>query len=164
MPKLLKNKKSLQLRLVALDELSFSYNASDFTNAKGTVDIDVQADLSYRQEGELFTVVVTARFFYNTNGTEAIEPKSTRLEVAHLTAQLTFHIPEAAQVLEPTGQPNELRLPTPVAATLVGTAYSTLRGMVFVRFAHTPLHQMPLSLIDPTVVATGLTPFRIAEA
>lgn len=157
-------KKSLQLRLVELDELSFSCNASGFGDGKGTIDIDVQADMNYRQEGELFTLVVTARFFYHVSGAQATEPKKPGLEVAHLTAQMTFHVPEAAQVMEPTGQPNELRLLTPVAATLMGTAYSTVRGMVFVRFAHTPLRQMPLGLIDPTKIVEGLAPFRIAEA
>ena len=159
MPTLPKNKKSAQLRLAGLEERSFSCQAAEVDFAQGTIDMEVQADMGCQQDDETVTTLLTARFFYQPH--HAAEPPLPRQEIAHLTAQMIFHVPGVAQVLEPTGQPNELRLPTRVAATLIGTAYSTLRGMVFVRFAHTPLRQAPLGLIDPTAVAAGISPFRL---
>ena len=152
-----------QLRLTEVEEQAFAYNAAVMADGQGSITSEVQADMGYATESDLFSVMVRVRFFFLAAGSEGAQPDDMGTEVAHLTAQLTFHVPDAARFLVPTDQPNHLRLLPQVAATLIGTAYSTTRGMVFSRFAHTPLRKSPLGHIDPAVVVAALPPFRIAE-
>ena len=157
---------TFKLRLVELAELRFAYNP--FVGPEpATLDqlnTEVQTNLSFEEHDGHFVVAMQIRYTYPVPPATGEPTPAAEHEWAIFTARATYELSDIEKVVRPNTQPGWRQLPEPVAAMLVGTTYSTVRGMLFARFVNTPLRQIPLPMIDPLAVLRSTPEFGPAEA
>lgn len=155
---------TFKLRLVELAEAGFGYNpAVGPEPAAAQIGTEVQTNLSFDDHDGYFVVTMRIRYTYPAPVAGEPAPAAAH-EWATFAARATYELSDIAHLLPANTQPGWRQLPEPVAAMLVGTTYSTVRGMLFARFSNTPLRQIPLPLIDPLAVLRSTPEFGPAQA
>lgn len=144
-------KHNIQLGLVSLEELAFAYLPPAEPGDLSKLINELGFDLTYDRSMAQFTVGMRIKFVLKATG-EALTPTT----IGEYAAAAVYHLTDAEQVLPLQDQHGWRQLPIPIAVTLIGTTYSTLRGMIFARFATTPLRNVPLPLLDPLTVLNSI--------
>jgi hypothetical protein len=131
-----------EIRILKIKELTCSF---DFDKLN-TIDVDslyvtFGLDVSRSEfDKDVLLFKSNATYLYNLSGVE-------KKNIFKIVSEIAFKIPNLGNVYL-THNETEFELPEGLMNVLVGTCFSTLRGMIAIRTANTILEKFPMQITD----------------
>ena len=139
----MEDKINVRFRLVSIEN---EVNKQDF-NRVTPGDIEEQAlkfqfkiETVIKMSKDIIVVIPSMRYLYNNK------------VIIESSAEFVYAIKTLAVAIDVDKENNEIIVKSNILPSLLGAAYNTLRGMIFVRIQDTPLAKFPAPLVETEIL------------